>query len=193
MIRLLSVLLIIVATGIFVFGQSAPTHIGKLNPQLGVDTVHIYQRVFAAVTDISKLKFSAMPEKGAVISAGEFSDPRVVSGRSIALLVEPRGKTPYIWFDTNSNGIFEADERYQLSSPTAQPDQLTVVLQLPIGILTTRPFQSSSIICAALNIQNSAPTNACWLNRYRLLRLGMWTSAGEMYFSNIPLNQNRRK
>lgn len=112
--------------------QTAVTYSGKLDPQLVVDVVHVYQRVYSTAADKSKLKLSPTPPKGTVISIGELIDLRHASGQSVVLLAEPPGKAPYIWFDTNTNGIFEAAEKFELSSPVDQPNTLTGILQLPI-------------------------------------------------------------
>src|SRR5437870_4457069 len=98
-----------------VIGQQAVTFAGKLDPQLVVDTFHIYQRVWSSAVDTSKLKFSPVPEKGSAISSGELIDQRVASGKSQILLVEPPAGVPYIWFDSNENGIFEAAEKVPMN------------------------------------------------------------------------------
>ncbi len=115
-----------------VFGQSGVTFTGKLEPQLFVDTIHIYQRVWSSATDTSKLRFSPAPEKGAVISTGELIDQRVTSGKSMVLLVEPLSGAPYIWFDSNANAIYEAAEKVVMDAPADKPSVVTVTLRLPI-------------------------------------------------------------
>lgn len=113
--------------------QDAATFAGKLEPRLWVDSVHMYQRVWSAAGDTSNLKFSPAPEKGAVISTGELIDQRVASGKSQILLVEPPGAAaPYLWFDANENGIYEAAEKVVMDAPADRPAAVTITLRLPV-------------------------------------------------------------
>ena len=114
------------------FAQEALSFKGKLDQQLVVDTFHIYQRVWSSAVDTSKLKFSQAPEKGAIISIGELIDTRLASGKSQVLLVEPPNGTPYIWFDSNANGVYEAAEKFVMDAPADKPQIVTVTLRLPI-------------------------------------------------------------
>ena len=129
-LTLLFVLAIITATT--AFAQESATFKGKLDSQLVVDTVHIYQRVWSTAADTSKLRFSPSPKKGATVSVGELIDPRVASGKSTVLLVEPPTATPYIWFDSNANGVYEAAEKFPMNESAGHPDIVTVTLRLPI-------------------------------------------------------------
>ncbi|MEP6947052.1 MAG: redoxin domain-containing protein, partial [Acidobacteriota bacterium] len=113
-------------------GQALPTFEGKLDPKLVVDTFHMYQRVWSAAADTSKFRFKPAPEKNAVISVGELIDTRNDSGKSTVLLVEPSGGNPYIWFDSNADGIYDASEKVVMDAPPDKPDIVTVTLRLPI-------------------------------------------------------------
>lgn len=120
-------------TGLFtltIFSQEA-TFKGKLEPQLFVDTVHIYQRAWVAA-DVSKLKFSAPPEKNAIVSEGDLIDQRSETGKTHILMVEPPAAAPYLWLDTDRDGVFEADEKTAMDVDAKRPDIVTVTLQLPI-------------------------------------------------------------
>ncbi len=115
------------------FGQeTAATFTGKLDRELVVETFHIYQRVWSAAADTSNLKFSPAPEKGALISVGELIDQRVASGKSQVLLVEPPIGNPYIWFDSDANGLYEAAEKFPMISAHDVPNDLAARLTLPI-------------------------------------------------------------
>lgn len=112
--------------------QDNATFNGKLDRDLVVDSVHIYQRVWSAAADTSKLRFSPPPEKGATVSVGELLDDRVATHKSKALLVEPPKAAPYIWVDTNENGIYEAAEKFPMTEDAEHSDLVTVTLRLPI-------------------------------------------------------------
>src|SRR6476660_6931372 len=111
MIRFTTLILLSFSSIISLPGQTPTTFEGKLDPKLVVDTFHMYQRVWSAAADTSKFRFNPAPEKNAVISVGELIDTRVDSGKSTVLLVEPSGGDPYIWFDSNADGTYDASEK----------------------------------------------------------------------------------
>lgn len=127
-------LLIVLVTFIAAIGlaQTDVTFKGKLDPQLAVDSVHIYQRVWSSAVDTSKLRFSPSLEKGSVISIGELIDERVATRKSQILLVEPPQKAPYIWFDSNGNSVYEAAEKFPMNEDVAHYDAVTATIRLPI-------------------------------------------------------------
>jgi len=117
--------------------QNSASFTGKLDAKLRPDMVHVYKRVWSAA-DLSKLKFSSPPDKRSVVSIGELIDTRKESGSSAILLVEPATEaSPYIWFDSNENGVFETDEKTMLM-PIDFPTGFVAYLQLPIK----NPFYS---------------------------------------------------
>ena len=128
----LALLFVLAIIAMPAFAQEGAIFKGKLDPKLVVDTVHIYQRVWSAAADTSKLQFSPSPEKGATVSVGELIDQRVASGKSTLLLVEPPTAAPYIWFDSNANGVYETAEKFPMNESPGHPDLVTVTLQLPI-------------------------------------------------------------
>ena len=124
------------------FAQANATFKGKLDPQLVVDSFHVYQRVWSAAADTSKLRFSPAPEKGATVSVGELIDERVATRKSKVVLVEPPKAAPYIWFDSNENGVYESAEKFPMNEDAAHPDIVTVTIRLPIknAYFTTFPI-----------------------------------------------------
>jgi hypothetical protein len=137
MLRFLAFISFTAVFAVSSLAQNSVTYIGKLDPQLKVDMVHVYQRVWSATADRSALRFSPSPEKGAVISVGQLIDIRKETGKSTILLVEPPGDAaPYIWFDSNENGIYEASEKVVMNIPADQKDMVNATLKLPI----TNPY-----------------------------------------------------
>ncbi|HEY2846237.1 MAG TPA: TlpA disulfide reductase family protein [Pyrinomonadaceae bacterium] len=95
------------------------------------DLVHVYQRVYAPVKDITAYKLDPKPEPGTKFVTGDFIDYRFSKGTTQVLVAEPKTGAPYVWIDANRNGVFEPNERATLSA-TAQTPAYSGVLVLPI-------------------------------------------------------------
>jgi len=129
MARVFSLLLVSLFVAAAVSAQSAREFAGKLDPTLSPDMVHVYQRVYSPVKDISAYKLDPKPEPGTKFVTGDFIDYR--GGATQVLLAEPKTGAPYVWIDANRNGVFEPSERATLNA-TSQTPAYSGVLVLPI-------------------------------------------------------------
>lgn len=122
--------LALAANTVALSSQAKDLYYGQLET-LAPDMVHLYQRAYSQVNDLSKLKIVRSPEKGAIISMGELIDSRRDPWKSAILLVEPPTGDPYLLCDENANGVFEIKERFPLTAGKEVNDFQTV-LKLPL-------------------------------------------------------------
>jgi thiol-disulfide isomerase/thioredoxin len=131
-IRFITLLPITFLTVLSVCGQDGQRFTGKFDTDLAPDFVHIYQRVFTAVTDASKVRFAPPIEKGSVVSMGDLIDQRTTGGKFPAILVEPVNSPPFLCSDINANGTIEAAERFAFPVTNTSPGDLDLLLRHPI-------------------------------------------------------------
>ncbi|NOT47172.1 MAG: TlpA family protein disulfide reductase [Acidobacteria bacterium] len=127
------VALILITGTLFVYPQTQPTNgtrfFGKLQAELKPDLVHVYQRVLDAKST-SQIRFDPAIDKKALVSSGALSDPRVESGRSDMLLVEPPSGEPFVAIDLNGNGVIEVAERFTLKKDS---NGFVSIIRLPVA------------------------------------------------------------
>ena len=114
-----------------VSGQTAREFTGRLDPALSPDLVHVYERVYSGVKDVSAYKLDPRPAAGTTLAVGELIDNRLRGGKTTVVLAEPRSGAPYFWIDANRNGIFEAGERATFTATSETPAWAAMV-RLPL-------------------------------------------------------------
>ena len=131
MFRIALPLLLVFLVAVGSSAQSPREFLGKLDATLSPDLVHVYQRVYSPVKDISTYKLDPKPEPGTRFVTGDFIDYRISGGKTQILVGEPKAGAPFVWIDANRNGIFAPGERAPLNATSRTPSYAGILV-LPI-------------------------------------------------------------
>ena len=131
----LAAVLIVLALASLVKTQSAVVgeqFFGKLDAELSVDMVHVYQRQFEPVGAKDIPQFVPPLAKGTAVSSGDLI-ARTGEKNLIGYIAEPTRGEPLLCIDLDRNGKVEAKERFELKSSPIDANVYRGMIRLPIN------------------------------------------------------------